>query len=46
MTKEDVLDLIRSLPEDVTLPEILAELEARRGEDRETDRTLLLKWFP
>jgi len=48
-TKESVLEVIRNLPDDVSYSEILAELQAflaLEREERETDRTLLLKWFP
>jgi hypothetical protein len=47
-TKESVLEAIRNLPDDVTSSEILAELQsflALEREERETDRTVLLKWF-
>lgn len=44
--KHEAMELISTLPDDITLDELLAELQQLRGEERETDRTLLLKWFP
>lgn len=47
--KQNVLETVQRLPDDATLAEILAELQALRAperEERETDPTMLLKWFP
>jgi len=49
ITKDDVIEVIRRMREDATVPEILAELEALQRADRElrgTESTQLLKWFP
>lgn len=49
ITRDDVLEVIRDMPTESTVSEILAKVEALQRADRELrdrENTQLLKWFP
>lgn len=47
ITRDDVLEVIRAMPEDATVSQVLAKIEALQRADQELRRenTQLLKWF-
>jgi hypothetical protein len=48
ITKDDVLEVIQAMPDDATVADILARLQAllRADQELQRDNTQLLKWFP
>jgi hypothetical protein len=48
ITKDDVLEVIQAMPDDATVADILARLQAllRAEQELQRDNTQLLKWFP